>query len=44
MLYRVLKRLVSGGMSPEMREKIDAFYALGRLTRQEYEALTGGDK
>jgi len=41
MLYRVLKRLMANGMTAELREKIDAFYALGRLTRDEYERLTG---
>ncbi len=42
MLYKSLKLLVSRGMNEELRQKIDLFYALGRLTEAEYLELTGG--
>lgn len=45
MLYKSLKLLVSRGMNEELRQKIDLFYALGRLTEAEYLELTnaGGE-
>lgn len=43
MLYRTLKKLVEKqGLTPELREKIDTFYALGRITDAEYRDLIGG--
>nr|DAO06060.1 MAG TPA: hypothetical protein [Caudoviricetes sp.] len=41
MLYTVLQRMVSRGMTEELRDKIDTLYALGRLTDAQYRALTG---
>ena len=41
MLYTVLQRMVSRGMTEELRDKIDTLYALGRLTEAQYRALTG---
>lgn len=39
MLYTVLQRMVSRGMTEELRDKIDTLYALGRLTDAQYRAL-----
>ena len=41
MLYKTLQRMVARGMTEELREKIDALYALGRLTEEQYRALVG---
>ena len=41
MLYKVLERMVARGMTDELRDKIDALYALGRLTQEQYMALVG---
>lgn len=41
MLYTVLQRMVSRGMTEDLRDKIDTLYALGRLTDAQYRALTG---
>lgn len=43
MLYTVLQRMVSRGMTEELLDKIDTLYALGRLTDAQYRALTGKD-
>lgn len=43
MLYTVLQRMVSRGMTEDLRDKIDTLYALGRLTEAQYRALTGKD-
>jgi len=40
MLYRVLRRLIETGQTEGLREKIDVFYAVGRLTEAEYLELT----
>lgn len=40
MLYQVLNRMVARGDTEGLREKIDVFYALGRLAEDEYRALT----
>ena len=40
MLYKMLKKIKSGkGFDTSMREKIDVFFALGRLTAEEYRDL-----
>lgn len=39
MLYRTLKRLIERGQASGLEEKIDLFYALGRLTETEYRDL-----
>ena len=39
MLYRTLKRLVELGRTEGLEEKIDVFYAAGKLTEDEYNEL-----
>lgn len=39
MLYRTLKRLIERGMTEGLEEKIDIFYAAGKLTEAEYTEL-----
>ena len=41
MLYRVLKRMIERGQTDGLAEKIDVFYAAGKLTEAEYTELTG---
>lgn len=41
MLYRVCKRLIEMGRTGRLEEKIDVFYATGRLSESEYTELTG---
>ena len=36
MLYRVLVRLIEAGQTEGLAEKIDVFFACGKLTEQEY--------
>ena len=36
MLFRTLKRLIERGQTDGIAEKIDVFYAAGKLTRAEY--------
>lgn len=40
MLYRTLKRLIEMGKTEGLEEKIDVFYAAGKLTESEYNELT----
>lgn len=40
MLCRILKLLISTGRTDGLTEKIDVFYALNRLTDDEYTELT----
>ena len=40
MLYRTLKRMIERGQTAGLAEKIDVFYALGRITEAEYKELT----
>ena len=40
MLYRTLKRLIELGQTDGLAEKIDIFYAAGKLTEAEYTELT----
>lgn len=41
MLFKVLKNLIKvNGLTDELREKIDVFFAAGRLTVDEYIELT----
>lgn len=45
MLYRVLLRLIESGQTEGLVEKIDVFYAVGKITEAEYNelmALLGG--
>lgn len=41
MLYRTLKRLIEKGRTEGLAEKIDIFFANGRLTETEYNELMG---
>lgn len=41
MLYRVIKALIESGQTEGLEEKIDVFYALGKLTETEYTELIG---
>lgn len=40
MLFRTLKRLIALGKTNGLAEKIDVFYATGKLTETEYNELT----
>lgn len=40
MLYRTLKTLIAKGKTDGLAEKIDVFYAVGKLTETEYNELT----
>ena len=40
MLYRTLKRLIEMKKTDGLSEKIDVFYAAGKLTESEYNELT----
>lgn len=40
MLYRTLKRLIESGRTDGLAEKIDIFYAVGKLRGAEYTELT----
>ena len=40
MLYRVCKRLIELEQTDGLAEKIDVFYATGKLTEAEYTELT----
>lgn len=39
MLYRTLKRMIERGQTEGMAEKLDLFYAMGRITETEYKEL-----
>ena len=39
MLYRTLKRIIERGQTESMEEKIDIFFAAGKLTEAEYTEL-----
>lgn len=41
MLYRTLKRLIELGRTEGLAEKLDIFYATGKLSEAEYTELTG---
>ncbi len=41
MLFRILKRLIEKGITDGLAEKVDVFYALGKLAPDEYGELTG---
>ena len=41
MLYRTLKRMIERGQTEGMEEKIDIFFAAGKLTKAEYTELVG---
>lgn len=39
MLYRTLKRMIERGQTEGLEEKIDIFFAAGKLTEEEYNDL-----
>lgn len=41
MLYRTLKRMIERGNTDGLEEKIDIFFAAGKLTEAEYTELVG---
>ena len=41
MLYQVLKRMILRGEVAGLREKIDVFFAVSRITQEEYVELCG---
>lgn len=41
MLYRTLKRLIELGRTEGLEDKLDVFYAVGKLSEAEYTELTG---
>ena len=41
MLYRTIKRLIALGQTDGLEEKIDIFFATGKLTETEYNELMG---
>ena len=41
MLYKTLKRLIERGQTDGLAEKLDIFFATGKLTEAEYQELTG---
>jgi hypothetical protein len=40
MLYRICKRLIERGQTTGLADKLDVFYAIGRITEAEYKELT----
>ena len=40
MLYRTMKRMIERGQTAGLAEKLDVFYAMGRITESEYKELT----
>ena len=41
MLYRTLKRMIERGQTDGIEEKLDVFYAAGKITEAEYQELIG---
>ena len=41
MRYRVCKRMIERGQTAGMAEKLDVFYAAGKLTDAQYAELSG---
>lgn len=41
MLYRTLKRMIERGQITGLADKLDIFFATGRITEEEYTELTG---
>ncbi len=40
MLYQVITRLIDRGAVDGLRDKVDVLYAVGRLSDEEYQAIT----
>ena len=41
MLYRTLKRMIEKGQTEGLEEKLDIFFAAGKITEVEYTELIG---
>lgn len=41
MLYRTLKRVIERGQTDGLEDKLDIFFAAGKLTEAEYNELLG---
>lgn len=41
MLYQVLVRMIQRGQTAGLSEKVDVFYAAGKLTEEQYGVLGG---
>ena len=41
MLYRILKRMIERGQTDGLEDKLDIFFAAGKLTEAEYNELLG---
>ena len=41
MLYRTLKRMIERGQTDGLEDKLDIFFASGKLTEAEYNELLG---
>lgn len=39
MLYKTIKRMIERGQTAGMAEKLDIFFAAGKLTQEEYQEL-----
>lgn len=39
MLYRTLKRMIERGQTAGMEEKLDIFYAAGKISEEQYNEL-----
>ncbi len=39
MLYRICKRLIERGQTAGLADKLDVFYAIGRIAETEYKEL-----
>ena len=40
MLYTILERMIARGNTQGLQDKVDVFFAVGRLSEMEYQALT----
>ena len=40
MLFQILSRMIARGSTVGLQDKLDVFYAVGRLTETEYQELT----
>lgn len=41
MTYKLCKRLIEAGRTDNMQDKLDVFFAVGRITDEQYIELTG---
>lgn len=39
MLFKILQRMIGRGQTEGLQEKIDVFYAVGRITDEQYNEL-----